>query len=104
MTDNYADRMTLGLAFLDDTVPDWANQVCASALVMTSTTQCVLSQVFGRPDHRGDFYFSEAIAHAWEVGNVNEDLYPNPYDWAVDHGFDDVTSEANDLWLEVITA
>jgi hypothetical protein len=40
-------EVDLGVAFLDEHVPDWRDKVDPDTLRMTSSTDCVCGQVFG---------------------------------------------------------
>jgi hypothetical protein len=42
----YTEAMAKGLALLDETIPDWFNQIDLTSLDMHSCKSCVMGQLF----------------------------------------------------------
>jgi hypothetical protein len=101
--DDYTERAEQGLAYLDKHVPGWAKNVSVHTLEMSSLSNCVLGQLFPNKDHA----FSLSVADLWVEANDHEATEQDyPYDWAVEHGFDNVgrDNHANRFWLDAIAA
>lgn len=98
----YTERMNKGLDYLDANVPGWPSMVNPATLNMGSLTNCVVGQVMG---HKWFCDSAQALMDISTDPAVHD--YRSPYDWAVDHGFDNVQeagdgNEANDLWIAAI--
>lgn len=99
----YLDRMNKGLDLLDQKFPNWAFHIDTDTLDLDSTMTCVVSQLF--PSE----WFGEAVEAMCDEFDIDLSDYNDPYEFAVEYGFDDVRAAvedhavtATDMWLAAI--
>lgn len=66
---NVRDRVLAGVAFLDETVPDWRERINLDTLDVSSGQNCVLGQVFAHKateSGSGFLYAIETFGGGWE--------------------------------------
>lgn len=94
-----ADRVRLGIAWLDEGHPNWRDEINLAHLDMSDADQCILGQVFYAEAQRWDPYRG-GFTYVLESGNFTDAAGSSlTTAWAIRHGFEAEDEPYADLGL-----
>jgi len=101
---NVADRVSAGIALLDEKVPNWRDKIDLETLNLRNTRNCVLGQVFKTPEDSWQSGY-DAGREILELEGCGccEDAGPSPAEYGFDVDLfyiDDLDEEFDELQAE----